>query len=104
MEFSLLAPDPARIDPAWMTEALTRAGVLRDARIADMTRKAVGNGLLGDSYRFTLAYDRDAPGAPASVVGKFPALDPASRRSGSDLLLYLREICFYLSTYYCTTP
>jgi Ecdysteroid kinase-like family len=95
MEFSLLTPDPARIDAAWMTEALTRAGVLHGARIVDMTRKAVGNGLLGDSFRFTFDYDRAAPDAPACVVGKFPAADPASRRSGSDLLLYLREICFY---------
>jgi hypothetical protein len=95
MGFSLLAPDPARIDPDWMTEALRRAGVLGDARVVALTRRAVGNGLVGDSYRFTLSYDREEPGAPGSVVGKFPAVDPASRRSGTELVLYLREVSFY---------
>jgi len=92
---SLLTPDPARIDPDWMTRALRRAGVLREASVVDVTRAPVGNGLVGDSYRFTLTYDHHEPGAPASVIGKFPAADPASRRSGSAHLLYLREVSFY---------
>ena len=95
MDVSLLAPDPARIDPAWMTRALRAAGMIADARVTDVARTPVGNGLVGDSFRFALAYDRDEPGAPTSVVGKFPAADPASRQSGSDHLLYLREVSFY---------
>jgi hypothetical protein len=95
MDTSLLAPDPARIDPAWMTHALRAAGVIAEARVTDVARTPVGNGLVGDSFRFALSYDRDEPGAPQSVVGKFPAADPASRRSGSDHLLYLREVSFY---------
>ena len=91
----LLAPDPARIDAEWMTRALRRAGVLQSARVVDIARKPVGNGLVADSYRFTLTYDRDEAGAPASVVGKFPATDPASRRSGTDHMLYVREVSFY---------
>jgi hypothetical protein len=95
MATSLLAPDPARIDPDWMTQALRRAGVLRKANVVDVTRAPVGNGLLGDSYRFTLTYGHEEPGAPASVIGKFPAADPDSRRSGSAHLLYVREVSFY---------
>jgi Phosphotransferase enzyme family len=95
MVTSLLAPDPARIDPDWMTQALRRANVLREARVAEIARTPVGNGLLGDSYRFTLIYDHEEPGAPASVIGKFPAADPASRKSGSAHLLYVREVSFY---------
>jgi len=95
MDNQLLAPDPARIDPAWMTHALRAAGVLSQTRVTDIVRTPVGNGLVGDSFRFALSYDRDEPGAPTSVVGKFPAADPASRKSGSDHLLYLREVSFY---------
>jgi hypothetical protein len=95
METNLLEPDPARIDPDWMTRALRQAGVIRRARVTDVAAKPVGNGLVGDSFRFTLGYDQDEPGAPATVVGKFPAKDPASRASGSSQMLYLSEVSFY---------
>ena len=95
MDVSLLAPDPARIDPEWMTAALRKARVLGHARVTDLLAKGVGNGLVGDSFRFELTYDHDEPGAPKSVVGKFPAKDPASRKSGTDHMLYIREVSFY---------
>ena len=90
-----LTPGPLQIDPDWMTGALRRAGALRESRVADMTSKPVGNGLVGDSYRFDLTYEDAEPDAPASVIGKFPAADPDSRRAGSAHLLYLREVSFY---------
>jgi hypothetical protein len=92
---SLLIPGPFQIDPEWMTDALRRADAIREARVVDITCKPVGNGLVGDSYRFSLTYEGIEPGAPASVIGKFPATDPNSRRSGSVHLLYLREVSFY---------
>jgi hypothetical protein len=88
-------PGPLQIDPDWMTAALRRAGAIRESRVADMTCKPVGNGLVGDSYRFDLSYEGAEPNAPASVIGKFPAADPDSRRAGSAHLLYLREVSFY---------
>jgi len=91
----LLQPDPARIDAAWMTQALRAAGALKSARVTEVARTPVGNGLVADSYRFRLSYDRPEPGAPDSVVGKFPATDPASRKSGTDHHLYVREVSFY---------
>jgi Phosphotransferase enzyme family len=90
-----LIPDPLQIDPDWMTGALRRAGAIRVARVVGMVCDPVGNGLVGDSYRFGLTYDEDEYDAPASVIGKFPAADPDSRRSGSAHLLYLREVTFY---------
>jgi len=90
-----LIPGPLQINPDWMTGALRRAGAIRVARVVDMTCKPVGNGLVGDSYRFDLAYEEAEPDAPASVIGKFPATDPDSRRAGSAHLLYLREVSFY---------
>lgn len=91
----LLQPDPARIDAAWMTHALRASGALHTARVTGIARTPVGNGLVADSYRFALTYDRPEAGAPGSVVGKFPATDPASRKSGTDHLLYVREVSFY---------
>ena len=61
---------PQAVTPDWLTAVLRRAGVLRSARVTDFTWMAVGAGMLGDSIRFDLRYDRDE-GAPASVVGKF---------------------------------
>jgi hypothetical protein len=95
MTDEFLAPDPARIDADWMTRALRAAGVIDQARVSEVAARPVGNGLVGDSFRFSLAYDRPSAGAPESVVGKFPAKDPASRKSGSDQMLYRSEVTFY---------
>ncbi len=96
MDRRLLAPDPTTIDADWMTVALRRAGLLGEGgRVSGVAAKGVGNGLVGDSFRFTLTYEGEATGAPASVVGKFPARDPASRKSGTDHMLYIREVSFY---------
>lgn len=83
------------VDAAWLTAALRRLGVLRDARIVDLQAKRVGEGMLGDSVRFALTYDRDEEGAPASLVGKFASADPVSRRTGVDYGLYMKEVGFY---------
>jgi hypothetical protein len=61
-----LTPGPLQIDPDWMTGALRRAGALREARVADMTCKPVGNGLVGDSYRFDLTNEEAEPGPSGS--------------------------------------
>lgn len=90
-----IAAQPDRIDAAWMTLALRAAGVLPEGQVATVQTKPVGNGLIGDSFRFSLTYDGAASDAPASVIGKFPALDAASRASGAGFGLYLREVSFY---------
>ncbi len=86
---------PADIDPAWLTRQLRAAGVLRDSSVTGFTQKLIGNGLVGTSIRFALTYDAPEDGAPASVVGKFPATDDTSRQSGAGMRLYLRETSFY---------
>lgn len=90
-----IAARPEEVDAEWMTAALRAAGVLGEARVSEVVAKPVGNGLVGDSFRFALTYDGAAPDAPASVVGKFAAADAASRASGAGLGLYLREVSFY---------
>uniref|UniRef100_UPI0026ECC679 hypothetical protein n=1 Tax=Phenylobacterium aquaticum TaxID=1763816 RepID=UPI0026ECC679 len=64
-----IAASPAGIDADWMTQALRASGAITDSKVTTVTAKPVGNGLVGDSFRFQLAYDTAEPGAPASVVG-----------------------------------
>jgi hypothetical protein len=91
-----IAASAEQIDADWMTAALRASGALPEGRVTAISAKPVGNGLVGDSFRFSLTYDAaPPPGAPASVVGKFPAADPASRGTGAALGLYLREVSFY---------
>ena len=84
---------PGDIDPAWMTAMLQQAGI--DAVVRGLTSKGVGTGQIGDSVRFVLDYERGGEGAPASVVGKFPAADDTSRATGVMLGNYHREVNFY---------
>jgi hypothetical protein len=90
-----IATGPDQIDADWMTAALRESGALPEGRVVGMVVTPVGNGLLGDSFRFALTYDAAPEGAPASVVGKFPAIDPTSKASGASLGLYMREVSFY---------
>lgn len=83
-----------RIDADWMTTALRTAGVLGDHSVTSIHREPCGTGQLADSFRFTLEYD--SPGAgPATLVGKFPSDDPASRDFGRRSGYYRNEIRFY---------
>ncbi|HEY2658693.1 MAG TPA: phosphotransferase [Caulobacteraceae bacterium] len=90
-----IAARPEDVTPEWLTLALRAAGAISEARVTDITSRAVGNGLVGDSVRYALTYDRATQGAPQSLVGKFAAADPQSRASGANLGLYLREVSFY---------
>lgn len=82
------------IDAAWMTHVLRHAGALRSGRVIEVGRERCGTGQLGDSYRFTLAYDPPDAG-PATVVGKFASDDANSREFGRSSGYYRNEIRFY---------
>lgn len=86
--------EAAAVDAAWLTERLRGAGVLRDAHVVDVRATPVGAGMLGDSIRYEVLYDRDE-GAPPSFVGKFASADPTSRQTGAGFGLYEREVGFY---------
>lgn len=91
-----MTPDirrPGDIDAAWLTAVLQRAGV--DAVVAGFEAANVGTGQIGESVRFRLRYERRGEGAPASLVGKFPSPDEASRSTGVMLGNYVREVRFY---------
>lgn len=86
---------PEAITAPWLTQVLSQAGVLSDAKVIGLARTKVGDGMLGESVRFDLTYDRPSEDAPKSVVGKFPSTDPVSRATGAGLGLYRKEVAFY---------
>ena len=92
----LTRPDirpPDALDGDWMTAVLRQAGL--DAVVRGVQAQPVGAGQIGDTYRLHLDYVRKGPGAPASLVGKFPAAGEESRATGRALGNYLREVRFY---------
>ena len=87
--------DPETADAQWFTEVLQYGGVLRDEVVTQVERQRIGTGQIGQNVAFSLTYDRPAPDAPASVVGKFPAPEPQGRAAAKTFRLYEREVRFY---------
>lgn len=87
-------PTPDEIDAGWLTARLREAGHER-VEVRGFERERIGTGQLGLCIRFRLDLAGDDPGAPRSLVGKFPSDDPTSRQSGVQLRSYLKEVRFY---------
>lgn len=85
------------ITAEWLTAALRSSGVITDAAVAsvDHVRVGAGVGILGELSRATLTYDREAPGAPRTVIVKIPTADPGGRGIAHMLGYYEREIRYY---------
>ena len=82
---------------AWLTGALRDAGAIRDARVVSLRFERIGEGVgfVGQVARIVPAYDRAEDGAPASVIGKFPAATPAAREFAAAYGLYRCEVNVY---------
>jgi len=87
-------PTPENISADFFTEVLRTNGHTR-VRVARFDAEPVGTGQIGRCVRFTFEYASDAGGAPRTLVGKFPSLDPLSRQTGVQLRNYAREVYFY---------
>lgn len=85
---------PDEISPGWLTDKLSKAGVIADATITALSWQPIGNGNVGDSVRFSLTYDREGSW-PSTIVGKFPASDETSRATASAFGIYAKEVNFY---------
>lgn len=85
---------PEAIEPGWLNERLSAAGLLDNGRVTAIRWEPIGTGQVGDSARFHLSYDREGAG-PATVAGKFPAADPTSRATAGAFGLYTKEVGFY---------
>lgn len=86
---------PEAVTPEWMTAALQQTGHLDTARVVSLACEIIGTGKMGDNARFTLAYDQEGTGAPATVVGKFPAREASTRKMAGEQGAYYNEVMFY---------
>lgn len=85
---------PGEVSAEWLTEQLRAAGMLDSGYVTSVEWQPIGTGQVGDSARFTLAYDSPTD-APATLAGKFPAADPVSRGTAAAFGLYAKEVGFY---------
>lgn len=85
---------PEQVTPAWLTQRLHGAGLASGAAITALRWEPIGTGQVGDSVRFHLDYDRAGAG-PATLAGKFPAANEASRGTAAAFGLYAKEVGFY---------
>ena len=64
-----------------LTDILRQQGVLREARVTEISHQPIGDGMLGENVRFTVTYDHEEECAPRTLAGKFPSLDQAVREN-----------------------
>ena len=83
--------------PEWLTNVLRAGGHITNASVAAVATSSLGEGfgLLGSLTRLSLSYDRHEPGAPRSVVAKFPAIAEMNLGLARQYRVYEREHRFY---------
>lgn len=88
---------PETLTPAWLTWALRSTGTITDAMVTSCNIEILGKGkgFTGQVARIGLDYDINAASAPASLIAKFPPLDPNMRAALNHYRLYEREFRFY---------
>ena len=94
MPQSIAVVAPEQVTPEWMTQALRARDI--DVRVRSLRMDQVGTGQLGETRRFHIEYEgTPAPGAPSSLVGKFPSANATAAESGKTMGFYRSEVMFY---------
>ncbi len=88
---------PAELRAEWLTDVLRQNGIIDAPAVASFDAKTIaeGTGFIGQLARVNLTYDGDAPGAPRSLIAKFPGASEGGRQIGNLFRFYEREIRFY---------
>jgi hypothetical protein len=88
---------PAEITAEWLTDALRSSGAISSATVTSFEAKIIGEGagFMGQLAKLSVRYDRDEPGAPDSLIGKFPAAFQENREVAMFFRFYEREVNFY---------
>jgi len=92
-----LPAGPTELTTEWLTSALRETGTISSAAVTGFDYEIIGEGVgvLGQLARFRLTYDKPEDGAPASLVGKFPAAMQENRDLANLFRFYEREVRFY---------
>ncbi len=69
---------PGGVSPQWLTIPLRSEGIIRVGSVASFNFEIIGSdrGFTGTVARLHLSYDQPEPGAPATLVAKFPLVRP----------------------------
>lgn len=88
-----LDTNPLELGPDWFNTLFAEIGI--DAEVKSLTSKSIGTGQIGENVRFVFDYAKAGPGAPKTLVGKFPSASEASLATAKVLNHYKREVFFY---------
>lgn len=88
---------PEALTPEWLTQALRQTGTISSVAVKGFDAEMIGEGvgLMGQLARLKLHYEGSEPGAPRSLIAKFPAAIEENREVGNELRFYEREARFY---------
>ncbi len=88
---------PSELTADWVTAALRETNTISDSAVTGLDCEIIGEGVgvLGQLARVRLEYDTPEPGAPATLVGKFPASMQENRDLANLFRFYEREVRFY---------
>ncbi|MGB8859935.1 MAG: oxidoreductase family protein [Ilumatobacteraceae bacterium] len=95
---SVFPTTTSEITAEWMTEALRGSGTIGpDVTVADvlLDPASAGVGFMGEVAKVGLVYAGDSPGAPTTVIAKFPTQSPDIRAMMHPTRIYEREHRFY---------
>ena len=87
-------PTLEEVTAEWLSDVLRAAGHA-DVEVIGFRHVPIGTGQFGACVRFALTYARPRPEYPATIVGKFPSGDAATRRMAVAVRAYSREVGFY---------
>jgi hypothetical protein len=92
-----LPAGPSELTADWLTSALQESGTISNSAVTGFDYEIIGEGVgvLGQLARVRLQYDKPEEGAPASLVGKFPATVQENRDLANAFRFYEREVRFY---------
>src|SRR2546428_4473439 len=95
-----LPAGPAELTADWLTWALRETDTIGNCSVRCFEYQVIGEGvgLLGQLARVRLQYDKLEAGAPASLVGEFPAAVQGDRGLPHLFRFYHRAEAFYRST------
>jgi hypothetical protein len=89
---------PEDVTAEWLTDALRGTKTITKSSVTSFDLEpdiAAGRGFMGQLARIGLRYDQPEPGAPASVIAKFPTYGPENRVVADLFRFYETETRFY---------
>lgn len=94
---SAIPANPTALTAEWLSDVLRLNGAIERATVTSIEQEVIGAGagFMGELARVKLSYDAQEPGAPESIIAKFPAAALENREVAMFFRFYEREVRFY---------